>query len=103
MIGENRRKVAMNNMAKLPSELSVPISRAQLKPHRGTGNFGVLTGLAGYWDRQVARMATAGPYGFRPTGSVHKRRGIGEQLWLLRQSHHRAFPGYFTTDSPTLG
>jgi hypothetical protein len=27
----------MNNMAKLPFELSVPISRARLKPHRGTG------------------------------------------------------------------
>ena len=33
----NRREVAMNNMAKLPFELSVPISRARLKPHRGTG------------------------------------------------------------------
>ena len=29
--------VAMNNMAKLPSELSVLISRARLKPRRGTG------------------------------------------------------------------
>jgi hypothetical protein len=36
-IGAQRREVAMNNMAKLPFELSVPISRARLKPHRGTG------------------------------------------------------------------
>jgi hypothetical protein len=27
----------MNNMAKLPFELSVPISRARLRPHRGAG------------------------------------------------------------------
>jgi hypothetical protein len=31
------RFVAMNNMAKLPFELSVAISRTRLKPHRGTG------------------------------------------------------------------
>jgi hypothetical protein len=37
MFCEHRRKVAMNNMAKLPFELSVPISRTLLKPHRGTG------------------------------------------------------------------
>jgi plasmid stabilization system protein ParE len=29
--------VAMNNMAKIPFELSVRISRARLKPHPGTG------------------------------------------------------------------
>jgi hypothetical protein len=34
---EHRCKVAMNNIAKLPFELSVPISRTRLKPHRGTG------------------------------------------------------------------
>jgi hypothetical protein len=34
---EYRREVAMNNMAKLPFELSVAISRSRLKPHRGTG------------------------------------------------------------------
>jgi hypothetical protein len=32
------REVAMNNMAKLPFELSVPISRARLKPRRVTGH-----------------------------------------------------------------
>ena len=32
------REVAMNNMAKLPFELSVPISRARLKPCRVTGH-----------------------------------------------------------------
>jgi hypothetical protein len=32
-----RRRVTMNNMAKLPFELSVPISRTRLKPHRGAG------------------------------------------------------------------
>lgn len=37
VLGEYGREVAMNNMAKLPFELSVPISRARLKPHRGTG------------------------------------------------------------------
>jgi hypothetical protein len=34
---QKRLEVAMNNMAKLPFELSVRISRARLKPHRGTG------------------------------------------------------------------
>jgi hypothetical protein len=34
---QKRLEVAMNNMAKLPFELSVAISRARLKPHRGTG------------------------------------------------------------------
>jgi hypothetical protein len=37
VFGQDRLKVAMNNMAKLPFELSVPISRARLKPHRETG------------------------------------------------------------------
>ena len=37
MLREDRREVAMNNLAKLPFELSVLISRARLKPHRGTG------------------------------------------------------------------
>jgi hypothetical protein len=36
MLSKDWCKVAMNNMAKLPFELSVPISRARLKPHRGT-------------------------------------------------------------------
>ena len=33
---EDGAKVATNNMAKLPFELTVPISRARLKTHRGT-------------------------------------------------------------------
>jgi hypothetical protein len=37
VFGQDRLKVAMNNMAKLPFELSVPISRARLKPRRGVG------------------------------------------------------------------
>ena len=37
VLREYRLEVAMNNMAKLPFELSVPISRARLKPHCGTG------------------------------------------------------------------
>ena len=37
VLREDGRKVAMNNMAKLPFELSVQISRTRLKPHRGTG------------------------------------------------------------------
>ena len=37
VLREHRRKVAMNNMAKLPLELSVPISRTRLKPRRETG------------------------------------------------------------------
>jgi hypothetical protein len=37
MLGEYRREVVMNHMAKLPFELSVPISLAWLKPERGTG------------------------------------------------------------------
>jgi hypothetical protein len=37
VLRQYRRKVAMNNMAKMPFELSVPISRARLKPVRGTG------------------------------------------------------------------
>jgi hypothetical protein len=36
VFGQDRLKVPMNNMAKLPFELSVPISRARLKPRRGT-------------------------------------------------------------------
>ena len=37
VLGEYGGEVAMNNMAKLPFELSMPISRARLKPVRGTG------------------------------------------------------------------
>jgi hypothetical protein len=37
VFGEHRREVAMNNIAKLPFELSMQISRTRLKPHRGTG------------------------------------------------------------------
>jgi len=37
VLRQERLEVAMNTMAKLPFELSVPISRARLKPHRGTG------------------------------------------------------------------
>jgi hypothetical protein len=37
MFREHGREVAMNNIAKLPFELSVQISRTRLKPHRGTG------------------------------------------------------------------
>jgi hypothetical protein len=37
VLRDDRGKVAMNNIAKLPFELSVQISRTRLKPHRGTG------------------------------------------------------------------
>jgi len=54
------------------------------------GHGGVLTGLAGYCGRQVARMATAGPYGFPDPREGPSCRSIGERLWLLRQSNPRA-------------
>ena len=64
----------MNNMAKLPLELSVLISRARFEAAQRYGHRGILTGPARYCGRQVARMATAGHYGFpRPTGSVRIR------------------------------
>jgi hypothetical protein len=37
MFCQKRLEVAMNNMAKLPFEFSVPILRARLKPRRGAG------------------------------------------------------------------
>jgi hypothetical protein len=49
VLGEDGREVAMNNMAKLPFELSVLISRARLKPRRGTGICGGLICLVRRW------------------------------------------------------
>ena len=58
----------------------------------GDGSPGVLTGLAGSAaDRSLGSDCGA----LRPPrniGSVRKRPGVREQLWLLRQSYHRAFP-----------
>jgi hypothetical protein len=45
----------MNNMAKLPFELSLQISRARLSRAEGRC-CGVLTGLAGHHGRWVAPM-----------------------------------------------
>jgi hypothetical protein len=55
----------MNNMAKLPFELSVPISRARLKPPRGTGVVEPRPASRILRPRVVARTALAGPGGVR--------------------------------------
>lgn len=68
----------MNNMAKLPFELSVPIFTRPVEAPSKVGHCGVLTGLAAYCGRQVACMATVRPYGFpEPPGAFRKCRSIG--------------------------
>jgi hypothetical protein len=65
----------MTNMAKLPFELSVPISRARLKRHRGTRNveYGPGWRLAGSY--QVAGRDCTALRHPRPTCSIRERRG----------------------------